>query len=236
MKRIIQIGLFFVLPLTTIGQENKNLVILRKGQKIFLERGDFMKDKIYAVTDKTDTVEVILADKSFYKFKKGNFEAWAITNQLDESSDILGKQSVVVYPFMIRLDKVTTVYKEGKLGADKMQDLKKGQKIKVNSKSGYFYEVQFDGMIAYAHITTIAEPKTHYHIMKSIFDKMNDQLTYEINENYIRSNGKLISRYQSGDYSSDTFKDWEYVLLNNNLQWKDRNIFICKLLKDMKKL
>lgn len=167
-----------------------------------------MADKIYAVTDKTDTVEVILADKAFYKFRKDTFEAWAITGQLNQLVDILGKESEVVYPFKTKLSKITTVYKEGKLGADKLMDLKKGQSINLNSKSGYFYEVEFDGKIAYAHISTLPEPsKTHYHIMRAVYDEINNPPVAERSqEDYIRARGKSISRYSSVGYISETYQ------------------------------
>lgn len=208
MKVIMTVGLLILMPLISVlGQEKQNQIILRKGQKIFLERGDYLNDKIYGITDKVDTVEVILADKSFYKFKKADFEAWAITNQIDESTEILGKESEIVYPFNVKLEKVMTVYKEGKLGADKMLDIKKGQTIKVNSKSGYFYQIEFDGKLGYAHISTIVEPaKTHYHIMRAIFDEFHNKPTAQSNESYIRSSGKFISKYQSSGYSSETYK------------------------------
>ena len=170
-----------------------------------------MNDKIYAVTEKADTVQVILADQAFYKFKKGDFEAWAITAQLNQDTDILSNQSpVTTFPFNVKTDRETIVYKEGKMGADKMLSLKKGVDIKVNSKVGLFYEIEFNQMQKGYIVTTVVpgpERQTNQtHIMRSIFEQISNRGTNGADERYVRSNGKFISKYTSDGYSAETYK------------------------------
>ena len=209
MKKLLSI---FVLFITTqaFGQVKYNRVILRAGQKIFLERADYMKDKIYAITDKTDTVQVIMADQTFYKFKNGDFEAWAITNQINENTDIVANQATESLPFTVSTDRETTVYEEGKMGADRLLDLKKGVTLTVKSRVGLFYEIEFNkGQIGYIVTTIIPGPerdKNRTHIMRAIFDQINNRGTGGADERYVRSNGKFISRYSSEGYSSETYK------------------------------
>lgn len=187
-----------------------NRVILRKGQKIFLERGDYMKDKIYGITESSDTVQVVLADQAFYKFKKGDFEAWAITNQLNEANDIIANEAKENFPFMSVTDKVTSVYKEGKLGAERILDLKKGTSVTVKSKLSYFYEIEYgDGKIGYIVTTMIPgleRDRDKSHIMRSIFNQIRNGGAGGIDERYVRKNGKIISKYNSEGYSSESFK------------------------------
>lgn len=209
MNKVILV-LILLIGNQSFGQVKYNRVILRKGQKIFLERGDYMKDKIFAVTDKADTVQVILADQTFYKFKNGDFEAWAITNQINEYTDIVANEATETLPFSVITDRETSVYKEGKMGADRILDLKKGVQLTVKSKVGLFYEVEFNkGQIGYIVTTVIPGPerdKNRTHIMRAIFDQINNRGTGGADERYVRANGKFISKYNSEGYSSETYK------------------------------
>jgi len=193
-----------------IGQTKINMLILKKGQKIFLERGDYMNDKIYAITDKADTVQVILADQIFYKFKNGDFEAWAITAQLNESTDILANQASESFPFTTKTDRATNVYKEGKMGADRLVELKKNVQMTVKSKIGLFYEIEFNknqtGYIVTTVIPGAGRTRNQTHLMRSILEQANNRGTGGTDEKYVRTNGQFVSKYTSDGYSSETFK------------------------------
>ena len=201
---------FVLVSIISYGQTKINMVILRKGQKVFLERGDFMKDKVYAITDRTDTVLVVIADQTFYKFKRGDFEAWAITHQLNETTDILANESFLSFPFKVKTDRTTVVYKEGKMGADKILELKKGIEVNVLSKVNLFYEIEFDkgwkGYIVTTEVPGLERERSSTHLMRAIFDQINGGVTGQDQEKYVRSNGELISLYESEGYKSETYK------------------------------
>lgn len=209
MERLILLPIILI-TFVSFGQERINMTILRNGQKIFIERGDYMNDKIYAITEKTDTVQVILADQAFYKFRKDGFEAWAITAQLNPESDILPNKSFVTFPFNVRTDRETLVYKDGKMGADKMLDLKKGVDIKVKAKVGLFYEIEFNtNKTGYIVTTVVPGPErtsNQSHIMRSIFEQINNRSPGGTDERYVRSSGKFISKYSTEGYSSETYR------------------------------
>lgn len=168
-----------------------------------------MKDKIHRVTDKLDTVEVILADQTFYKFRKGDFEAWAITAQLGQQ-DIIPNYAVLTFPVDVKTDRETLVYSEGKMGADLKLKLKRGVNITVVSKVGLFFEITFGkGQTGYIVATSIPGPEreaAHVHIMRVIFEQLNDRSSSTVDEKYIRSRGLLMSRYTADGYSSEKYR------------------------------
>jgi hypothetical protein len=88
----------------TVVESEKHFAIIKINQKIFLQRGDYMNDNIYALTVKDDTVPVLQADKSFFQFKNDTIAAWSVTAQVDKSNGIITTPPVydIRLPFVFK--------------------------------------------------------------------------------------------------------------------------------------
>jgi len=159
----------------TTLQEERHLAILKKGQKIFLERGDYMKDKILRLTDKEDTVIILEADKTFFKFKKDTLTAWSLTAQVDEYNGIITKPTVydIKMPFDFVLHSDSYAYSQAKKGANKILDLKKGKTISVTTRDNEFFQIKYKDVIGYVIESDILPTKTQHPIRKALSEIAN---------------------------------------------------------------
>jgi len=159
----------------TILQEEKHLAILKKGQKIFLEKRDYMDDKILKVTEKDDTVFVIEAEKAFFKFKIDTLIAWSLTHQVNEIDGVFTIPAVYTanFPFEYLLKSDCPVYSQAKKESDKILDLKEGRIVSVTGHYSSFFEIKYKDVTGYVDETKIISIKTEHPIQKALSEISN---------------------------------------------------------------
>lgn len=153
----------------TIVKEEQHLAIIKANQKIFLERGDYMKDEIFKITDKDDTVSVIEADKTYFRFKKDTLMAWSLVAQLDQEKGILTKPNLfeIELPFKQFMRSDSYAYDEASKIANKILDLKKGEQISVENRINGFFEIKYKGRTAFVFENDILPYQSLHPIRKA---------------------------------------------------------------------
>lgn len=181
----------------TIIQKERHLASIKKGQKIFLERGDYLKDKILRITDKADTVLILEADKTFFKFKQDSLIAWSLTAQVDENDGIITRPAVydIKMPFDFILVSNIYVYSQAKLGANKILDLKKGKTVSVTAKDGVFFRIKYKDVVGYIVESEILPIKTQHPIRKALNEISNSIIS---STTAIKSSGHSYTKGPKG--------------------------------------
>jgi hypothetical protein len=153
----------------TVIKDEQHLAILKRDQKIFLDRGDYMKDKILRVTDKDDTVIVLEADRTFFKFRKDTLVAWSLTAQVDQGTGIITKPKryEIKMPFKHLMRSDIYAYDEASKIANKILDLKKGELILITNRNNNFFEIMYKEKTAFIFENDILPIQTQHPIRKA---------------------------------------------------------------------
>jgi len=197
--RLIFIILFTVTSYHNFAQinvvsEQQHLAVIRKGQKIFINREDYLKDRIYKVTGADDTVLVLMADKAFFKFRKDTLVAWALVNQIDEQYGIFTLPIVydVKFPFRHIINKSTYGYDQGNKLATMIVELKKGVSISVIKRDSDFFQIDFKGKLAYVFEPEIIDTPS-LHPLRIALSESNYNTPLESN-----NSSRVVNTYYKG--------------------------------------
>jgi len=174
---IICLGIYqFSIAQVTLREKQRYMAVIEKGQKLFISESDFVNDKIYEVTKRIDTVEVISASSGFFKFSRkrgGAKELMGLTKKLD-----VRKLFVIpaVYDVKFPFEHTVHCYVDGYLVYGyNSPEVSSGKSLIENQTSVTivgeekdFFLAETDGSNIYVHKSNIYPPQDEHPIRTAL--------------------------------------------------------------------